>query len=56
MNALKDIPTHVWLFACCAILLGLYYVRPDPVTIDLVKAFTGALLLSFKPHEPSPDK
>lgn len=37
---IKDIPTHVWLIA--------YYIRPDPVTVDLVKAFSGALLLSLR--------
>lgn len=48
MNWLKSIPTHVWLVACFVILLIAYYVRPDPVTVDLVKAFSGALLLSLR--------
>lgn len=48
MNWLKAIPTHVWLVFCFILLLVGYYIRPDPVTVDLVKAFSGALLLSLR--------
>lgn len=48
MNLLHSVPTHMWLLVCFVILLVLYYVRPDPVTVDLVKAFSGALLLSLR--------
>ena len=59
---LKSIPTHVWLIVCFLVLLVAYYVRPDPVTVDLVKAFSGALLLSLRtgadqrPQHPDQDK
>jgi len=48
MKYLSQIPTHVWLMVAFLILLVAYYVRPDPVTVDLVKAFSGALLLSLR--------
>lgn len=48
MKYLAQIPTHVWLGVFFVILLIAYYVRPDPVTVDLVKAFSGALLLSLR--------
>lgn len=48
MNFIREIPTHVWLLVCFVVLLVAYYVRPDPVTVDLVKAFSGALLLSLR--------
>jgi len=48
MDWLKAIPTHVWIAFCFFVLLALYYVRPDPVTVDLVKAFSGALLLALR--------
>lgn len=54
MNALKEIPAHVWLFALVMILLGGYYVRPDTLTYDLVKISLGALLatLTIKNNNP----
>lgn len=48
MAFLKEIPTRVWLVVCFVVLLTLYYIRPDPVTVDLVKAFSGALLLALR--------
>lgn len=56
MNALKEIPAHVWLFTLVMILLGGYYVRPDTLTYDLVKISLGALLatLTIKNNNPSP--
>lgn len=48
LSSVKDIPTHVWLLICFVILLIAYYIRPDPVTVDLVKGFSGALLLSLR--------
>jgi len=57
MDWIKSIPTHVWLFFAFVILLCAYYIRPDPVTVDLVKGFSGALLLSLRSgndqHPPS---
>lgn len=48
IDAIKTLPTHVWLLICFVILLVAYYIRPDPVTVDLVKGFSGALLLSLR--------
>lgn len=48
MSSIKEIPTHVWLIFCFIVLLVAYYIRPDPVTVDLVKGFSGALLLSLR--------
>lgn len=48
MKYLTQIPTHIWLGVFFVILLIAYYIRPDPVTVDLVKAFSGALLLSLR--------
>jgi hypothetical protein len=48
IDAIKTIPTHVWLLVSFLALLIFYYIRPDPVTIDLVKGFSGALLLSLR--------
>lgn len=56
----KSVPTHVWLFLCCVLLMAAYYIRPDNVTEDLVKSFCGALLLSLRtgndqrPPPPNP--
>ena len=47
-TGVKDVQTHVWLLMCFLVLLVAYYIRPDPVTVDLVKAFSGALLLSLR--------
>ena len=44
---LKDVPTHVWLMLLFLVLLCGYYIRPDEVTHDLLKADFGALLLSL---------
>lgn len=54
MNYLKDIPTHVWLIFICLILLVAYYIRPDPITVQLVNGFFAALLLSLNPRKPEP--
>lgn len=52
---IRDIPTHVWMFISFCVLLVAYYVRPDPVTVDLVKGFAGALLLSLRTgHDQRP--
>ena len=54
---LKDVPTHVWLMLLFLVLLGGYYIRPDEVTHDLLKADFGALLLSLTNgsiHPPTP--
>ena len=48
MKHLHEIPTHVWLICCFIVLLAAYYIRPDPLTFDLVKGFSGALLLSLR--------
>lgn len=48
MTWLKSIPTHVWILFCFVLLLVCYYIRPDPVTVDLLKAFSGALLLALR--------
>lgn len=49
----KDTPTHVWIFLVFSMLLVCYYVRPDPVTLDLVKQFAAALLLSLTVNHKS---
>lgn len=38
------------------VLLVGYYIRPDPVTVDLLKADFGALLvaLNLNPKPPNP--
>jgi hypothetical protein len=46
--SMRDIPTHVWMILVCLALLIAYYIRPDPVTQDLLKSFSGALLLSLR--------
>lgn len=48
MQFLKDIPTHVWLIFVCLVLLTAYYIRPDPITQNLVIGFFGALLLALR--------
>lgn len=41
-------PMHIWLLILFfAIFIG-YYIRPDPVTVDLLKAAFGALLLALR--------
>lgn len=54
MEFIKTIPCRVVLIIVCGVLLGLYYIRPDPLTIDLVKGFMGALLLSLNPGDHKP--
>lgn len=48
LEFLKGIPTHMWIMICTLILLVCYYIRPDPVTCDLLKSFAGALLLALR--------
>lgn len=49
MTLLKDIPTHVWLIFLSLTLLTAYYIRPDPITQNLVIGFFGATLGSLNP-------
>ena len=50
MQTLKDIPTHVWLIFLSLTLLTAYYIRPDPITQNLVIGFFGATLGSLDPQ------
>lgn len=51
-------PTHIWLLLLFFVILVGYYIRPDPVTVDLLKAAFGALLVALnltpKPTPPNP--
>lgn len=51
MQTLKDIPTHVWLIFLSLTLLTAYYIRPDPITQNLVIGFFGATLGSLNPSK-----
>lgn len=53
IHFLKEIPAWAvlsMLFGC--LLIG-YYIRPDNVTEDSLKAVLGALLLTLRPNERS---
>lgn len=61
MNYLKETPTHIWLLFVCLVLLVAYYIRPDPITVQLLNGFFSALLLSLNPNKqgttpPTPPK
>lgn len=57
MKTILAFPTHIWLLLCVVIFLIAYYVRPDAVTVDLLKGFVGALLLALRtgPTERPPN-
>lgn len=48
MTYIKSIPTHVWLVLVFMVLLTAYYIRPDPVTVNMLQADFAALLLSLR--------
>lgn len=48
--SLKQIPPWLVLFVLFVLLMIGYYIRPDNVTEDAVKAVLGALLLSIQPR------
>jgi hypothetical protein len=50
----KDVPAHLILCVMFLALLLAYYIRPDPVTQDALKAVLGALLLSLQSQKPQP--
>ena len=47
LSTCNGIPPHLLLLAIFIALLVAYYIRPDPVTQDLLKGVFGALLLSL---------
>ena len=53
-HALKEAPSWMILFALFIVLLTGYYIRPDNVTEDSLKAVVGALLLSLRSTQPAP--
>ncbi len=54
MNRLKQVPPWFVLFILFILLMVGYYVRPDNVTEDSLKAVLGALLLSIQPRSQQP--
>lgn len=49
---LKEVPTWAVLFVLLILLLTGYYIRPDNVTEDAIKAIIGALLGALMPRPP----
>ncbi len=51
---LRGVPTYIWLMLCLAGLITCYYIRPDPVTVDMLHGFSAALLLALNAEHKTP--
>lgn len=52
MNMLKELPAWIVLVTIFLALLIAYYVRPDAVTVDMIKTVLGAILLALQLPKP----
>lgn len=48
-DTLKNVPSWFVLTILFLCVLVAYYIRPDPVSQDILKGIIGALLLSLQP-------